>query len=52
MVTYHRFSRMATEAITIKGVTIPAGMSVHFPLYAIHHDPEFWTDPETFNPDR
>ncbi|PVD33388.1 hypothetical protein C0Q70_04644 [Pomacea canaliculata] len=47
-----RFSRMATEAITIKGVTIPAGMSVHFPLYAIHHDPEFWTDPETFNPDR
>lgn len=47
-----RFSRMAQEDITIKGLHIPAGMSCHFPLYTIHHDPEFWTDPEKFDPDR
>lgn len=47
-----RFSRVGKDEVTINGLTIPAGMPCHFPIYAIHHDPEFWHDPETFDPDR
>jgi cytochrome P450 len=32
--------------------TIPAGTCVQVLLYALHHDPEFWELPHTFNPDR
>eukprot|EP01113_Clastostelium_recurvatum_P019284 TRINITY_DN2274_c4_g1_i1.p1 TRINITY_DN2274_c4_g1~~TRINITY_DN2274_c4_g1_i1.p1 ORF type:complete len:533 (+),score=122.55 TRINITY_DN2274_c4_g1_i1:116-1714(+) len=34
------------------GVLIPKGMTVTIPIYALHHAPEIWGDPETFNPDR
>ncbi|XP_046569764.1 cytochrome P450 3A6-like [Haliotis rubra] len=47
-----RFSRMAKNDITIKGYLIKAGTSVNFPIYAMHHDPEFWKEPEKFQPDR
>ncbi|XP_065092334.1 probable cytochrome P450 6a14 [Ochlerotatus camptorhynchus] len=33
-------------------VVFPKGMSVMVPVYAIHHDPEYWPDPERYNPDR
>ncbi|KAL9984595.1 hypothetical protein ACROYT_G006906 [Oculina patagonica] len=44
--------RDCNETCTIKGVTIPKGMPVMIPCYAIHHDPEIWPEPETFNPER
>ena len=31
---------------------IPAGTQVQVLLYALHHDPEFWEDPHTFDPER
>ncbi|MEL6161983.1 MAG: cytochrome P450, partial [Cyanobacteria bacterium J06627_32] len=31
---------------------IPAGTEVMILLYALHHHPEFWSAPDTFNPDR
>lgn len=31
---------------------IPQGMPVYVPSYALQHDPQYFPDPETFNPDR
>ncbi|XP_014214659.1 probable cytochrome P450 6a13 [Copidosoma floridanum] len=33
-------------------VTIPKGTRVWIPVYGIHHDPNNYADPETFNPER
>ncbi|KAM7297217.1 cytochrome P450 3A11-like [Ixodes scapularis] len=34
------------------GLKIPAGMSVLIPPYQLHHDPNLWTEPEKFDPER
>merc|ERR1712233_164127 len=31
---------------------IPKGMNISVPVFAIHHDPSIWADPETFQPER
>jgi len=36
----------------VKGVTIPKGMVVEILVHSMHHDPDYWVEPETFNPDR
>jgi cytochrome P450 len=36
----------------IDGYRIPAGSMVVLPIYAIHHHPDFWTEPEKFEPER
>lgn len=33
-------------------IIIEKGTTVQIPVHAIHHDPEYYADPETFNPDR
>jgi cytochrome P450 family 6 len=33
-------------------VTLPAGTGAYAPIYAIHHDPQYYPDPETFDPER
>jgi cytochrome P450 family 6 len=33
-------------------VTLPRGTATYIPLYGIHHDPEYYPDPERFDPER
>lgn len=33
-------------------MTIPKNSGVQVPVYQLHHDPEFWTNPELFDPER
>lgn len=44
--------RSAQEDDEIGGYLIPKGSHVVISPYGLHHDPRFWTDPQTFNPDR
>ena len=44
--------RRAIEPHTIGGHTIEPGALVIVSQWIVHHDPRWWTDPDTFNPDR
>ena len=49
----HIFNRNCEETCEITPeLTIPAGMEVTVPVYALHHDPEAWPDPEVYDPER
>ncbi|XP_025113171.1 cytochrome P450 3A24-like [Pomacea canaliculata] len=45
-------NRMASEEVTIKGVTIPKGAGVCVPIANVMRDPEYFPDPDVFKPDR
>ncbi|PVD38381.1 hypothetical protein C0Q70_00995 [Pomacea canaliculata] len=44
--------RMASEEVTIKGVTIPKGAGVMIPIANVMRDPEYFPDPDNFIPER
>ncbi|XP_028416651.1 cytochrome P450 3A16-like [Dendronephthya gigantea] len=46
------YRRQVIQEDNILGYKIPAGSMVVIPLYALHRKPEYWSDPETFNPER
>ncbi|MER5943552.1 cytochrome P450 [Streptomyces sp. NPDC001928] len=45
-------TRRTTIDTTLAGHPIPAGTSVMFSPYALHRDPNLFTDPERFDPER
>ncbi|XP_021368001.1 cytochrome P450 3A18-like [Mizuhopecten yessoensis] len=47
-----RIDRIASRDVTIGNVEIPKGMIVNIPVGAIQMDPEYWPDPDKFDPER
>ncbi|PNJ12162.1 CYP3A43 isoform 10 [Pongo abelii] len=47
-----RVTTVCKKDIEINGVLIPKGLAVMVPIYALHHDPKYWTEPEKFCPER
>jgi cytochrome P450 len=45
-------SRRPTVDVEIGDLLIPAGSTVLFSPYAVHHDPTLYPDPDRFDPDR
>ncbi|CAG2167186.1 unnamed protein product, partial [Oppiella nova] len=47
-------SRQAVNDYTIpdSGIVIPKGQHIEIPVYAVHHNPEYYPNPEKFDPDR
>ena len=49
----HSFNRKCEKACKINSdLTIPAGVEVTVPVYALHHDSEAWPDAEVYDPER
>ena len=48
----YMFFREAKRDVTLQGYDIPAGTTLVLPQWAVHRDPEWWDDPETFRPER
>ncbi|EDV24422.1 uncharacterized protein TRIADDRAFT_56203 [Trichoplax adhaerens] len=44
--------RGVKEDIVINGLLIPKEVMIGFPTYAIHHNPDYWPNPEEFRPER
>ncbi|WP_067475034.1 cytochrome P450 [Actinomadura hibisca] len=45
-------AREATEDLTLGEYTVPAGTAIFYPFWAVHMNPEYWPDPQVFDPDR
>ncbi|KAK0410498.1 hypothetical protein QR680_005160 [Steinernema hermaphroditum] len=46
------FARQTTEEVKVNKVVLPAGIGVVIVPSMVHRDPEYWPDPEVFNPER
>ena len=44
--------RNAKKDFYMNGACLPSSVEIMVPIYAIHHNPEFWNSPDTFDPER
>jgi cytochrome P450 len=44
--------RRSNKDMDLAGTLIPEGTPLNADIYAMHHDPNIWKDPETFIPER
>uniref|UniRef100_A0A8C8CWQ9 unspecific monooxygenase n=1 Tax=Oncorhynchus tshawytscha TaxID=74940 RepID=A0A8C8CWQ9_ONCTS len=47
-----RLERVAKKTVEINGIVIPKNCVVLVPTWTLHRDPEIWSDPEEFKPER
>jgi len=47
-----RNDRVSVKAWEGEGLKIPSGVNIRFPIYVLHHNPEYWPEPELFKPER
>ncbi|XP_044010293.1 cytochrome P450 4C1-like [Aphidius gifuensis] len=45
-------ARKITEDVQLKNYLIPAGTNLNIHIYNAHRDPNYWINPEVFDPDR
>ncbi|XP_070162068.1 cytochrome P450 4C1-like [Polyergus mexicanus] len=45
-------SRFAAEDVKLQSYVVPTGTIIHLNIYGVHRDPNFWPNPEVFDPDR
>lgn len=45
-------ARKNTEQIELGGYRIPPNQYIVMPVYVLHRHPDYWSDPEKFDPDR
>ncbi|CAG2108421.1 unnamed protein product, partial [Medioppia subpectinata] len=45
-------SRECLQDYKYKDITIPKGTSVQMAVHYLHHDPDYWSEPEVFTPER
>lgn len=45
-------TRTASEWVTLLGEKIPPGTRVIVPIYMLHRHPHYWSEPESFIPER
>lgn len=48
----NRLIRVAENEIEIKGLRIDQGQAIGINVYSLHMDPEFWSEPAKFRPER
>ncbi|XP_067145069.1 cytochrome P450 3A6-like [Centruroides vittatus] len=45
-------NRIAEEDYKYKDILIPKGMTVYVPQWGLHRNPEYWSEPDEFKPER
>ena len=51
-IVHYSNARHCQKTVEISGVTIPKGATVQLPIHLLHYNPEFWPEPEKFDPER